>query len=127
MTIGRANSAWEQIAAWTVTLLMAQRQLQTSTGEAERAGFYDSDRVREIVREAHIVMEITPEDALEAGRKDYEELVKTGAELAAEAGHCPPLIHAEGGGPDDDEALHPAAHHGNPDLIDVSLAGPANR
>ena len=85
MTIGHANSYWEQVAAGTASLLYQLRQLATSTGEAERAGCYDSDKVREIVREAHEVLKMTPEDAVEAGRRDYGELVKTGEQLAAAA------------------------------------------
>lgn len=81
MTIGRASAAWEQIAAWTVRLLHSLGQLETSVAAAEQAGCYDSDRVKEIVREAHIVLAMTPEAALEAGRKDRERMVRDGEEL----------------------------------------------
>ena len=107
----RAESAWEQIAAWTATLLWAQHQLRTSVAEAERAQFHGSDKIREIVREARSALEMTPEAAMEAGRRDHEELRETGAQLAAEAGHCPPLIHAEGGGPDEEAPLQTRWNH----------------
>lgn len=84
MTIGRALGSWEQIAAGTTHLLYQLSQLATSVGEAERAGYYESDKVQEIVREARTVLERTPEGALAEGRKDYEELAETGERLTAE-------------------------------------------
>ncbi len=85
--IARANNAWEQIADGTNHLLFALRQLGTTVGEAERARCYDSDRIREIVREAHMILQMTPEEALARGRADYGELVKTGERLMEEGGH----------------------------------------
>ena len=94
MTIGRADTAWKQIAAWTVRLLSALHQLDISAGDADRAGCYDSDRIREIVREAHMVLErMTPEDAMETGRKDFERMHADGEEPEEdeweEAGYAP--------------------------------------
>lgn len=75
MTIARANNAWEDIAADTAALLHALHQLGISTREAEDAGCHDSDKIREIVREAHIVLEtMTPDGAVEQGYKDYAQV-----------------------------------------------------
>ena len=76
--IARTEGAWEKISAGTRELLYCIWQLSTSVGEAERAGCYGSDRVERIVQEAKVVLEGTPEGALESGRRQFEELRETG-------------------------------------------------
>lgn len=95
MTIGRAEGAWGQIAAWTVSLLHKQRQLEISTGEAERAGFYGSAKVGEIVREGHDVLKLTPEKGVEQGRRDYQRMLEEGEDPDDEPDDLPPLPHPE--------------------------------
>ena len=71
---GRAESAWEQIAAWTATLLWAQGQLGTTVGEAEAADCLGSQRIRELADGARKAIEMTPEAAVETGRKDHARM-----------------------------------------------------
>ena len=89
----RAESAREQIAEWTRTLLWAQWQLGTSVAEAERARFSDSARIAALITAAKDALVATPEDALEDGRRDYEELRTAGAAMAGDPDDgCPPAI-----------------------------------
>jgi transcriptional regulator with XRE-family HTH domain len=73
MSIGRAQQAYEQIAAWTATLLWAQGQLGTTVGETEGKTFREAQNMREILAEAALMLQLTPEAAVEMGRKDHEE------------------------------------------------------
>jgi hypothetical protein len=91
----RVLNSWEQVSAWTTDLLFAQRQLQTSIAEAERADCYGSPKIREIVQEGRGALEMTPEAALEDGRGGFEELKATGEQMLAEAGRAP---HPHAGG-----------------------------
>lgn len=70
---GRAEEACAQIARWTSTLLFAQRQLATTVTEAEAGGLHGSEQIRVLVGEARDAMAVTPEEALSAGRADYQE------------------------------------------------------
>jgi|SRR6185312_6452284 len=81
MTIARGLNGWDAIAEGTAELLWAQYQLEVSIAEAERAGYYESEKVRVITDEARSVMGLTPEDAVAAGRKHHEELRETGAQM----------------------------------------------
>ncbi len=81
MSIGRILSAWEQITDQACSLLWAQRQLAVTLGEAERAGFCETGKIREIAQEAREVLRYTPEGAVEEGREDFARLKETGEEL----------------------------------------------
>jgi transcriptional regulator with XRE-family HTH domain len=73
LSIGRALQAYEQIASWTATLLWALAQLGTTVGETEDKTFREVEKMQEILREAAEVLKLTPEAAVEMGRKDHEE------------------------------------------------------
>ena len=75
----RAESAWEQIGRGTAALRWAQFQLEVSISEAERARFYGSPKIRELVDEARRARELTPEDAVEAGEQEHASLRETGS------------------------------------------------
>ena len=77
-SIARTEIAYKQIAGWTRIMLFAQRQLETTAGEAERASFHDSDRIKGRVREARDVLDLIPEEAVETGRQDHEHLIEPG-------------------------------------------------
>ena len=76
--IARVQNAAEEIAAQTSNLLYGQWQLATSAGEAERAGYHQSSRIRDLATEARTVLEYTPEQAIEAGREYFSNLRETG-------------------------------------------------
>ena len=73
MSIGRAEQAYQQIASWTATLLWALGQLGTTVGETEGKAFREAQKMQEILREAADVLQLTPEAAVEMGRKEHEE------------------------------------------------------
>ena len=75
----KTERAFDQIIHWTGTLLFAQRQLGTTVGEAQRAGHYGSDRIRDQARAAEEALEYTPEDAVARGRRQHEELIEEAA------------------------------------------------
>jgi hypothetical protein len=75
---GRAESAWGQIAAWTASLLWAQRQLGTTVGEMERADYLGSARIRELADGARHAIGMTPDMAVETGRKDHVRMQAEG-------------------------------------------------
>lgn len=77
MATGRAVSAWEQIAAWTASLLWNQRHLGTTVAEVEAAGL-ESPKMREIAEEARKVLEMTPEAAVEQGHRDHARMQAEG-------------------------------------------------
>jgi transcriptional regulator with XRE-family HTH domain len=104
MTTARGLSGWDQIAAGTRELLYAQYQLEVSIAEAERAGYYGSEKVRLITDEARAVMDLMPEDAVAQGRSEHEELRETGAQLLAEA------TERRGQGGEETEDLLPLRH-----------------
>jgi transcriptional regulator with XRE-family HTH domain len=106
MTTARGLDGWEQIVDGTTELLWAQYQLEVSIAEAERAGYYGSEKVRLITDEARAVMDLMPEDAVTEGRKAHEELRKTGARAAAEAAE---FRRREQGG-EETEDLRPLPH-----------------
>lgn len=89
---GRAESAWEQIASWTATLLWAQFQLGTTVAEAERADYLGSSRIAEKAEIAHKALEMTPEAAVETGREDHARMRQEGVSDEDE-----PLMHMEEG------------------------------
>ena len=72
---GRANKAYGEIARWTTTLLLAQRQLATTVAEAERNALHGSDQLGALVAEAREATTMNPEDAVSTGRLDYQETV----------------------------------------------------
>lgn len=74
----RAESAWEQIGRGTATLRWAQFQLEVSIAEAERARFYGSPKIRQLVDEARRARELTPEEAVEAGEREHASLREAG-------------------------------------------------
>lgn len=92
MATGRAESAWEQIASWTATLLWSQFQLGTTVAETERADYLGSPRIREIAESARMALEMTPEAAIETGRKDFARMREEGA-----GDDDQPLAHMEDG------------------------------
>jgi transcriptional regulator with XRE-family HTH domain len=69
--IGGARHAWQDIGRNTEELLHCQAQLEKTVGECERADYFGSDKVRELADEARRWIRVTPESALEAGRKDH--------------------------------------------------------
>ncbi|MGH3201088.1 MAG: helix-turn-helix transcriptional regulator [Streptosporangiaceae bacterium] len=73
MSIARAEQAYEQIASWTATLLWALGQLGTTVGETEGKSFREAEKMAGILREAADVLRLTPEAAVEMGRRDHEE------------------------------------------------------
>lgn len=81
-TTARAESAYEQIAAWTASLLWAQHQLSATVADEERAGYLGSARIRELVQSARGAMKLTPEQAIADGRHDHEELRRAARESA---------------------------------------------
>jgi transcriptional regulator with XRE-family HTH domain len=76
--IARAENAFRDITSATAELDWVQWQLGTSVGETERADCYGSDRIRAIVTEARMVLELTAEAAVGQGHRDHAELRKTG-------------------------------------------------
>jgi transcriptional regulator with XRE-family HTH domain len=112
MTIARGQNGWEAIAEGTGELLWAQYQLEVSIAEAERAGYYGSDKIRVITDEARAVMQMVPEDAVAEGRKHHEELRETGARMLAEATGQGEQDHANPRVQDDEDAqdLMPLPH-----------------
>lgn len=79
MSIGRTESAWAQIASWTATMLWSQGQLRTTLSAAESADYYPgSAKIREIAAEARLALEMTPEAAVETGRKDHTRMQAEG-------------------------------------------------
>jgi transcriptional regulator with XRE-family HTH domain len=85
MSIGRAQGAWDRIARETATMLWNLAQLQSTVNQAERSDYLGSADIREIVREAKLVLQMTPEDAVEQGRADHEAL-RPGGDEEEEAG-----------------------------------------
>jgi DNA-binding transcriptional MerR regulator/transcriptional regulator with XRE-family HTH domain len=73
MSIARAERAYQQIASWTATLLWALGQLGTTVGETEGKTFRETQKMQEILGEAADVLQLTPEAAVEMGRKEHEE------------------------------------------------------
>lgn len=73
MSIGRAQQAYEQIASWTATLLWAQGQLRTTVAGTEGKTFREAEKMREILAEAALTLQDTPEAAVNMGRTDHEE------------------------------------------------------
>lgn len=86
MSIGRAQGAWARITQETSTLLWNLAQLQTTVNEAERSDCHGSADIREIVTEAKLVLQITPEDAVGQGRADWAQLVADGEADEPEGG-----------------------------------------
>lgn len=74
------KQAFEEITRWTETLLYAQAQLRTTLAEVERAGYLDSDLVREIAEEGTEVVVLTPEEAVSEARGEVEDLHESIAE-----------------------------------------------
>lgn len=71
--LGRADSAFEDIAAGTRRLLFARDHLERGIESAEKRELDGQERVREMIREAQAALEnATPEKAVETGRQDYE-------------------------------------------------------
>ncbi len=70
---GRADAAFEQIAAQVRELLFAREHLERALEEVGRRGISDRDGVREAAEDARSVLEkAAPERAVEAGRDAYE-------------------------------------------------------
>lgn len=70
----RADAAFEQIAAQARDLLFDREHLERALAEMERLGIGDRGGVREAVADARSVLEkASPEQAVAAGRGDYEE------------------------------------------------------
>ena len=61
MYVDRAVTAERRIARSTQLLLEAQDKLEPIAAKAELAGFHDSDKLQQIVREARAAMAINPE------------------------------------------------------------------
>lgn len=72
--IGRADAAFEQIAAQARELLFDREHLERALAEVERRKIGDQDGVREVADDARSVLErAAPEQAVEVGRGEYEE------------------------------------------------------
>ena len=82
MMLSRAAKSREQIAAGTVSLLWAQRQLRRTVAETEALGLDKSERLADLVREARQVIRFSPRDALAEGRARHRD-VTSAAETAA--------------------------------------------
>ena len=72
-SIARAEQAYQQIASWTATLLWVLGQLGTTVGETEGKTFRETQKMQEILREATDVLQLTPEAAVEMGRREHSE------------------------------------------------------
>ena len=77
----KTERAFDQIIHWTGTLLFAQRQLGTTVGEAQRAGHYGSDRIRDQARAAEEALEYTPEDAVARQHQQHRLVEEAASEL----------------------------------------------
>jgi transcriptional regulator with XRE-family HTH domain len=73
--IARAQKAWNDIARRTVSLQYALAQLEHTAADMEKNDCLGSDQIRELVREAALCADMNPEDAVAAGRGDYEAML----------------------------------------------------
>jgi transcriptional regulator with XRE-family HTH domain len=74
-SIARAQRAWNDIARATARLLWSLGQLRGVAADVEKRDCLGSDHIREIVREAGMVLGMNPEDAVRTGRADYENVL----------------------------------------------------
>jgi transcriptional regulator with XRE-family HTH domain len=72
--MARADKAWNDIARRTRSLLYALTQLEHVAADLEKKDCLGSDKIREYVAEAAQYAEMNPEDAVAAGRGDYEAM-----------------------------------------------------
>jgi transcriptional regulator with XRE-family HTH domain len=86
IAIARAQQARDNITRHTTTLLHSRAVLQRLAAQVIERDYLGSDKIREIVAEAAQVAEMTPEDAVLAGRADYENMEDRQADEEEAAG-----------------------------------------
>jgi transcriptional regulator with XRE-family HTH domain len=95
--MARADKAWADIARRTRALLYALRQLEYNAADLEKNDCLGSDKLREYVREAARFAEMNPEDAVAAGRGDYEAMTPEELEYKqAEEDQAEAVLRGEG-------------------------------
>jgi len=79
-SISSADEAWNGIADGTAHLLGAQFHLASTVTSCEISNYYESDRIRDLVREARGLLDRTPEAAVAEGRRSHAKLQAAGAD-----------------------------------------------